>query len=154
MNNRANKRAAGDTSRQTIWQFVAFLAVMAGVLIGSSIFQTEALRRETVAKIEAVNQRFEQVNQRFEQVNQRFEQVEKRLDKIEKSIEALTQEIRASRSRSGATSSVKSVSVSRRQRGRRDFFQAGKEKLVETRDTVAAMTPETGSCRKLPEVER
>ncbi|MGH9851805.1 MAG: hypothetical protein ACREBD_18365 [Blastocatellia bacterium] len=109
------KRVAGDTSRQTIWQFVAFSAVMAGVLIGSSIFQTEALRRETVAKIEAVNQRFEQVNQRFEQVNQRFEQVEKRLDKIEKSIEALTQEIRASRSRSGATGSVKSVSVSRRQ---------------------------------------
>ncbi|MGH9832225.1 MAG: hypothetical protein ACRD9Y_04345 [Blastocatellia bacterium] len=102
------KRVAGDTSRQTIWQFVAFSAVMAGVLIGSSIFQTEALRRETVAKIEAVNQR-------FEQVNQRFEQVEKRLDKIEKSIEALTQEIRASRSRSGATGSVKSVSVSRRQ---------------------------------------
>jgi phage shock protein A len=102
------KRVAGDTSRQTIWQFVAFAAVMAGVLIGSSIFQTEALRRETVAKIEAVNQR-------FEQVNQRFEQVEKRLDKIEKSIEALTQEIRASRSRSGATASVKSASVSRRQ---------------------------------------
>ncbi len=81
---------------------------MAGVSIGISIFQTEALRRGTVAKIEGVNQR-------FEQVNQRFEQVEKRLDKIEKSIEALTQEIRASRSRSGTTGLVKSVSVSRRQ---------------------------------------
>jgi septal ring factor EnvC (AmiA/AmiB activator) len=116
------RRVAGDTSRQTIWQFIAFSVVMAGVLIGSSIFQTEALRRETVAKIEAVNQRFEQVNQRFEQVNQRFEQVnqrieqvEKRLDRIEKSIEALTQEIRAGRRRNGATGSVKSVSVSRRQ---------------------------------------
>jgi predicted nucleic acid-binding Zn-ribbon protein len=79
------KRVASDTSRQTLWQFVAFAAVMAGVLIGSSIFQTEALRRETVAK--------------FDAVNQRFEQVEKGLDKIEKAIEGLTQEIRASRSR-------------------------------------------------------
>jgi predicted nucleic acid-binding Zn-ribbon protein len=95
------RRVAGDTSRQTIWQFIAFSVVMAGVLIGSSIFQTEALRRETVAKIEAVNQR--------------IEQVEKRLDKIERSIEALTQEIRASRSRSGATAPAKSASVSRRQ---------------------------------------
>ena len=101
------KRIAGDTSRQTIWQFIAFAAVMAGILIGSSIFQTEALRRETAARLEAINQR-------FEGVNDRFERVEKRLEKIEKAIEELTLEIRASRRRNGASNPAKHDSTSQR----------------------------------------
>ncbi len=89
------RSSGSNISRQTIWQFIAFTLTMAGVLIGSNLFQTEALGRETVARMEAVNQR-------FEQVDRRFEQIEKRLDKIEKAIEDLRREFRASRSGAAA----------------------------------------------------
>lgn len=65
-------RTASDTSRQTIWQFVIFTVTMAGVLIGATIYQTEALRRET--------------NARFDTVDKQFEALEKRLDQIEKNM--------------------------------------------------------------------
>jgi hypothetical protein len=60
-------RTASDTSRQTIWQFVIFTVTMAGVLIGATFYQTEALRRES---------------------NARFESLEKRLDQVEKNMTA------------------------------------------------------------------
>jgi septal ring factor EnvC (AmiA/AmiB activator) len=87
---------------------------MAGILIGSSIFQTEALRRETAARLEAINQRFEGVNDRFAGINRQFEQMDRRLEKIEKSIEELTLEIRASRRRNGASNPAKPDSTSQR----------------------------------------
>jgi pyridoxal biosynthesis lyase PdxS len=57
---------ASDSTRQTIWQFVIFTVTMAGVLIGSSIFQTEALRRETNARFDAVEQRFKAIEKQIE----------------------------------------------------------------------------------------
>ena len=67
-------RTASDTSRQTIWQFVIFTVTMAGVLAGMTIYQTEALRRET--------------NARFETVDTRFESLEKRIDQMERNLNA------------------------------------------------------------------
>jgi|SRR5262245_4481043 len=67
-------RAASDTSRQTIWQFVIFTVTMAGVLAGMTVYQTEALRRET--------------NARFVTVETRFESLEKRIDQMEKNLTA------------------------------------------------------------------
>jgi chaperonin cofactor prefoldin len=77
---------------QTIKQFVIFTITMliAGVtcLVGTSIFQTAALRREMSAK-------FETVNQRFETVNLRFDSIDKRMEKLEKSIDELKQDVRS-----------------------------------------------------------
>ena len=70
--------------RQTLKQFVIFtitmLIAVVTCLIGTSIFQTEALRRE--------------MNARFDAVNQRQATLEKQL---EKSVEELKAEIRALR---------------------------------------------------------
>jgi len=67
-------RTASDTSRQTIWQFVIFTVTMAGVLISSSYFQTEALRRESNARFEAIEKRMDQIEKnmtaRFEDLKQ------------------------------------------------------------------------------------
>ncbi len=55
------KRNSERNDRQTNKQFVIFLITMtiavAGSLIGASIFQTDALRREMNARFEPVNQR-------------------------------------------------------------------------------------------------
>ena len=73
--------------RQTIKQFVIFtitmLIAVVTCLIGTSIFQTDALRRE--------------INARFDGMNQRQESLEKRMEKMEKSIEDLREEFRNSR---------------------------------------------------------
>ncbi|MCI0662768.1 MAG: hypothetical protein L0220_17005 [Acidobacteria bacterium] len=67
-------RTASDTSRQTIWQFVIFTVTMAGVLAGMTVYQTEALRRETNARFESVEKRMDQMeknlNARFDDLKQ------------------------------------------------------------------------------------
>jgi hypothetical protein len=85
------KRTSSDTTRQTIWQFVIFTVTMviavAGSVIGTSVFQTEALRRE--------------MNARFDGVEQRFQGLEKRIEQSERNLAArfedLKQEVRAGR---------------------------------------------------------
>ena len=84
-------RAASDTSRQTIWQFVIFTVTMAGVLAGMTVYQTEALRRET---------------------NARFESVEKRMDQVEKNL--ITQMDRLERSLTARFDDLKQVVLSDR----------------------------------------
>ncbi len=77
--------------RQTNKQFVIFLITMTiavvGSLIGTSIFQTEALRRE-------MNARFDAATQRQATLEKQVEKMEKSL---EKSVEELKTEIRALR---------------------------------------------------------
>lgn len=70
---------ASDSTRQTIWQFVIFTVTMAAVLIGSSIFQTEALRRESNARFEAIEKRMEQMDKNM---NARFEDMKLRFDDL------------------------------------------------------------------------
>jgi flagellar capping protein FliD len=82
--------------RQTIWQFVIFtitmLIAVVTCLIGTSVFQTDALRRE-------MNARFDHVNQRIDSLEKRIDSLEKRIDsleiKIERSVEELKREIRS-----------------------------------------------------------
>jgi hypothetical protein len=82
-------RTAGDTTKQTIWQFVIFTVTMASVLLGGIYFQTEALRRE--------------FNGRFDAMGARFDVMEKRIEQSEKNMLArfddLKQEVRANRGR-------------------------------------------------------
>jgi peptidoglycan hydrolase CwlO-like protein len=82
--------------KQTTRQFVLFNITMViaviGSLIGSSIFLTEALRREMDAKFGTVNQRFDSVNQRFDSIDQRLDSLDKKLDR---SIQELKEEIRS-----------------------------------------------------------
>jgi hypothetical protein len=78
-------RIAFNAGRQTIWQFVIFTVTMAGVLAGTTIFQTEALRREMNVRFEKVDQRFEALEKRMDE---RFEAMEKRMDQMEKNLTA------------------------------------------------------------------
>jgi len=84
------KHNSERNDRQTITQFVIFTVTMliavVSCLIGTSIFQTDALRRE-------INAKFETVNQRIDTVNQRIDSVDKRMEKMEKSIEEIRKEI-------------------------------------------------------------
>jgi septal ring factor EnvC (AmiA/AmiB activator) len=76
--------------RQTITQFVIFTVTMliavVSCLIGTSIFQTDALRREMNAKFETVNQRFDNVNERLDAVDKRMERLEKSMEEIKKEL--------------------------------------------------------------------
>jgi len=80
--------------RQTIKQFVIFtitmLIAVVTCLIGTSIFQTDALRRE-------INARFETVNQRFDQNKEKTDSMEKRMEKIENSLDEIKDELRSQR---------------------------------------------------------
>ena len=82
-------RTAFDTSKQTIWQFVAFTIAMGVILIGGLNYQTNALRNE-------FNVRFDKVEQRITEVEKRIEQ---RIDQVEKNMntrfEDLKQEVRS-----------------------------------------------------------
>jgi hypothetical protein len=69
-------RTASDTSRQTIWQFVIFTVTMAGVLVGTTVYQTEALRRETNTRFEAMEKRMDQMEKNL---NARMDQLERSL---------------------------------------------------------------------------
>ena len=85
------KHNSERNDRQTIKQFVIFTVTMliavVSCLIGTSTFQTDALRREMNARFDTVNQRFESVNQRFDSVDKRFDSLEKRMERMERSLE-------------------------------------------------------------------
>ena len=89
------RRTASGTVRQTIWQFVIFTVTMAAVLLGGLNYQTEALRREFNARLDAVNTRFDSVNARFDDMEKRFD---RRFDDMNKRFEDLKQVV-LSRSR-------------------------------------------------------
>jgi len=79
------RRTSEKTDRQTTKQFVVFfitmfIAVVAS-LVGTSIFQTDALRRE--------------MNARFENVDKRLDSLDKRMERIEKNFDDLNRELRA-----------------------------------------------------------
>jgi uncharacterized coiled-coil DUF342 family protein len=82
------RRTASGTVRQTIWQFVIFTVTMAAVLLGGLNYQTEALRREFNARVDAVNARFDSVDARFDDMNKRFDA---RFDDMNKRFEDLNQ---------------------------------------------------------------
>ncbi|HEX9003626.1 MAG TPA: hypothetical protein VGB07_27195 [Blastocatellia bacterium] len=79
------KHDSERNDRQTIKQLVIFtitmLIAVVTCLIGTSIFQTDALRRE--------------MNARFDGMNQRQQSLEKQMEKMEKSIEEIKQELRS-----------------------------------------------------------
>ncbi len=93
------KHNSERNDRQTIKQFVIFtitmLIAVVSCLIGTSTFQTDALRREMNARFETVNQRFESVDKRFDSIDKRFDSMEKRMDKMQQSIEEIKKEIRS-----------------------------------------------------------
>jgi chaperonin cofactor prefoldin len=69
--------------RQTITQFVIFTVTMliavVSCLIGTSIFQTDALRREMSAKFETVNQRIGSLDKRMERLERSLEEIRKEI---------------------------------------------------------------------------
>jgi peptidoglycan hydrolase CwlO-like protein len=91
------KHNSGRNDRQTITQFVIFTVTMliavVSCLIGTSIFQTDALRREMNAKFETINQRFDTVNQRIDSIDKRIDSVDKRMERLERSLEEIKKEI-------------------------------------------------------------
>jgi peptidoglycan hydrolase CwlO-like protein len=89
-------RTAGDTTKQTIWQFVIFTVTMAGVVIGALSYQTSALSRQFEAQIGTVNAQIGTVNARIDAVEKRIDQAEKNMNAR---FEDLKQEVRASRGR-------------------------------------------------------
>lgn len=95
------KHNSERNDRQTIKQFVIFTVTMliavVTCLVGTSIFQTDALRREMNAKFETVDQRFETVNQRFDSIDKRFDLLEKRMERMEQSIDEIKRELRSRR---------------------------------------------------------
>jgi chaperonin cofactor prefoldin len=84
------KHNSERNDRQTITQFVIFTVTMliavVSCLIGTSIFQTDALRREMNAKFETVNQRFNTIDQRIDSLDKRMERLERSLEEIRREI--------------------------------------------------------------------
>jgi chaperonin cofactor prefoldin len=77
------KHNSERNDRQTITQFVIFTVTMliavVSCLIGTSIFQTDALRREMNAKFETVNQRIDSVDKRMERLERSLEEIRKEI---------------------------------------------------------------------------
>ena len=68
--------AAGN--RMTVWQFISFILVMAGTLLGSMYWATGVLEKR-------FDERFTQMEKRFDE---RFTQMEKRIDQAERNTNA------------------------------------------------------------------
>ncbi|MEP7343310.1 MAG: hypothetical protein ABI977_36640 [Acidobacteriota bacterium] len=89
-------RTSSDTSRQTIWQFVAFTISIGALIIGLLNYQTDALNKQSEARTQALVEQIRAVSQRVEQVeknmNQRSDQAEKN---INERFEDLKQEVRS-----------------------------------------------------------
>ncbi|MBK9315154.1 MAG: hypothetical protein IPM55_13060 [Acidobacteria bacterium] len=81
--------------RQTIKQFVIFTVTMliavVSTLIGTSVFQTDALRREMSAKFEVVDQRFNAVDQKIDSLDQRIDKLDQRMDRLDQRMDRLDQ---------------------------------------------------------------
>lgn len=79
--------------RQTIKQFVIFTVTMliavVSTLIGTSVFQTDALRREMSAKFEVVDQRFNAVDQKIDSLDQRIDKLDQRMDRLDQRMDRL-----------------------------------------------------------------
>lgn len=82
--------------RQTIKQFVIFtitmLIAVVTCLIGTSIFQTDALRKELNARFETVNQRIDGLERT---TDKRMNELDKRMERIERSLDELNKELRS-----------------------------------------------------------
>jgi len=74
--------AAGN--RMTIWQFIGFVVVMAGTLLGTMYWSTSVLERRFDQFERNINSRFELIEknskERHEEVNRRIEQAEKNMN--------------------------------------------------------------------------
>lgn len=81
--------------RQTMRQFVIFTVTMlitvATTLIGTSVFQTDALRREMNARFETVDQRFDAIEQRMSTLEKRMDRMEQRMDRMELRMDRMEQ---------------------------------------------------------------
>jgi peptidoglycan hydrolase CwlO-like protein len=68
------KRVSTSFAQQTIWQLLGFAVVMASVMLSGLYFQTNALRNESNARFEKLEQRItnaeNNLNARFEDLKQ------------------------------------------------------------------------------------
>ena len=101
------------TARQSVWQLIALVVTLSGVILGGFAYQSASLEKRFEQSERNTNSRFDQMerntNSRFDQMernfNERFDQMERsfnaRIEQSEKSINArfedLKQEVRASR---------------------------------------------------------
>lgn len=83
--------------RQTIKQFVIFTVTMliavVSTLIGTSVFQTDALRREMSANFEVVDQRFDAVDQKINSLDKRIDRLDQRMDRLDQRMDRLESSI-------------------------------------------------------------
>ncbi|MGE0101782.1 MAG: hypothetical protein AB7H86_15995 [Blastocatellales bacterium] len=79
--------------RQTMRQFVIFTVTMlitvATTLIGTSVFQTDALRREMTARFEMVDQRMTTLDKRMDRLEERMDRMEQRMDRMEQRMDRM-----------------------------------------------------------------
>lgn len=89
-------RTSSDTSRQTIWQFVAFTISIGALIIGLLNYQTAALNKQSDARSQVLVEQIKAVSQRLDQaeknMNQRIDQAEKH---INERFEDLKQDVRS-----------------------------------------------------------
>jgi hypothetical protein len=74
-----NKSIASG-NRMTNWQFIGFVIVMAGTLLGTLYWVTGVLERRIDENAKMLNAQIELVKQNVEQVKQSVEQSEKNMD--------------------------------------------------------------------------
>ena len=67
--------AAGN--RMTIWQFISFVVVMAGTLLGTMYWSTAVLERSVNSRIDLIEKN---AKERHEEMNKRHEQTEKNVN--------------------------------------------------------------------------
>jgi archaellum component FlaC len=92
------KHLAGDTSRQTIWQFIIFTITMAVVVFGGLKYQADVLRKEMDVRFGEMQKRIElsekNMNTRFEDLKHDLKQ---EIKDLRQDVNDLRQEVRASR---------------------------------------------------------
>lgn len=96
------ERIVTATARQSVWQLIALVITLSGVILGGLAYHTSTLEKRFDQMERSFNARFDQsersVNARFDQMqknfNERMEQSEKNLNAR---FEDLKQEVRTSR---------------------------------------------------------
>jgi hypothetical protein len=85
-------------NRLTVWQFISFIVVMAGTLLGSMYWATSVLEKRFDERFAHLEKRFDE---RFARIDERFAQLEKQFDErfvqMEKRFEDLKQAVLSKR---------------------------------------------------------
>ncbi len=68
-----SERNDKQTTKQFVPFFIGMLIAVVGSLVGTSIFQTDALRREMSVRFDAVNQRMERIEKSIDELKEEIQ---------------------------------------------------------------------------------